>query len=215
MPRRLGKDTTESQVAPTRQRQKPELEYWLEIVDNEPTAEEKVNACLLAEGTGYPVFVFVGLPSVGDPAKPIGFAAQGREWVEGWVWQQCDLCGSVALTHGKEGWCLACHEGATIEDARPLIAAVTLHELRGSRIPEPNGIELSCPAEAGKLPVVLTYAGWPGAPPCAPARRGSFSELLGGRSGLGSHSVWQPPPIPRLAGPAEWHRRQDQVAPPV
>jgi hypothetical protein len=101
----------------------PEMECWLEIKGNEPTAEERVKALLLAEGTGCPVFVFVGLPSVSDPGKPTGFVAQEQEWVEGWVWRQCDRCGSVALAHGKEGRCLACHEGTTTEETKPLIAA--------------------------------------------------------------------------------------------
>jgi hypothetical protein len=43
----------------------------------------------------------------------------------------------------------------------------------------PNGLELSCPAEAGRLPFILAHTGGPGRPPYAPARRVSFSELLG------------------------------------
>jgi hypothetical protein len=43
----------------------------------------------------------------------------------------------------------------------------------------PNGSELSCPAEAGRLPLIVAQAGGPGAPPYPPARRVSFSELLG------------------------------------
>jgi hypothetical protein len=43
-----------------------------------------------------------------------------------------------------------------------------------------NGLELSCPAEAGTLPPIVAHAGGPGAPTYAPARRVSFSELLGG-----------------------------------
>ena len=53
-----------------------------------------------------------------------------------------------------------------------------------NRLP-PNGLELSCPAEAGRLPLILAHAGGPGAPPYAPARRVSFSELLGGPSCVG------------------------------
>ncbi len=45
----------------------------------------------------------------------------------------------------------------------------------------PNGLELSCPAEAGRRPPILAHAGGPGAPPYGPARRVSFSELLGGQ----------------------------------
>ncbi len=44
----------------------------------------------------------------------------------------------------------------------------------------PNGLELSCPAEAGIPLPILAHDGWPDAPPYAPARRVSFSELLGG-----------------------------------
>jgi hypothetical protein len=44
----------------------------------------------------------------------------------------------------------------------------------------PNGLELSCPAEAGNLPPILAHASMPGAPPYGRARRVSFSELLGG-----------------------------------
>ena len=44
----------------------------------------------------------------------------------------------------------------------------------------PNGLELSCPAEAGRLPMIVAHAGGQGASPLAPARRVSFSELLGG-----------------------------------
>jgi hypothetical protein len=44
----------------------------------------------------------------------------------------------------------------------------------------PNGLELSCPAEAGRPSLIVEHAGGRGAPPFAPARRVSFSELLGG-----------------------------------
>ena len=44
----------------------------------------------------------------------------------------------------------------------------------------PNGLELSCPAEAGRVPQILAHPSGPGAPPYGPARRVSFSELLGG-----------------------------------
>ena len=35
----------------------------------------------------------------------------------------------------------------------------------------PNGLELSCPAEAGKHLSIVAHAGGPGAPPYPPARR--------------------------------------------
>jgi len=44
----------------------------------------------------------------------------------------------------------------------------------------PNGLELSCPAEAGSSPPILAHASGPGTPPYGPARRVSFSELLDG-----------------------------------
>jgi hypothetical protein len=47
----------------------------------------------------------------------------------------------------------------------------------------PNGLELSCPAEAGRHPLIVAQAGGPGTAPYAPARRVSFSELLGSRLG--------------------------------
>jgi hypothetical protein len=53
----------------------------------------------------------------------------------------------------------------------------------------PNGLELSCPAEAGKLPLIVAPASGPAAPTFGPARRVSFSELLGrpgAASGCGS-----------------------------
>jgi hypothetical protein len=43
----------------------------------------------------------------------------------------------------------------------------------------PNGLELSCPAEAGRRSLIVAHASGPGTPPYAPARRVSFSELLG------------------------------------
>jgi hypothetical protein len=43
-----------------------------------------------------------------------------------------------------------------------------------------NGLELSCPAEAGRAPSILAHPGGPDAPTYPPARRVSFSELLGG-----------------------------------
>jgi hypothetical protein len=44
----------------------------------------------------------------------------------------------------------------------------------------PNGLELSCPAEAGELPLLYgTPAGQASSNP-GPARRVSFSELFGG-----------------------------------
>jgi len=45
----------------------------------------------------------------------------------------------------------------------------------------PNGLELSCPAEAGGLLTIVAHDGGQGALPYAPARRVSFSELLGVR----------------------------------
>jgi hypothetical protein len=47
----------------------------------------------------------------------------------------------------------------------------------------PNGLELSCPAEAGNVLPILALADGPGALPYGPARRVSFSELLGGLEG--------------------------------
>ncbi len=47
--------------------------------------------------------------------------------------------------------------------------------------PPSNGLELSCPAEAGRLPMIVAQADGPGAPPYPPARRVSFSELIGCR----------------------------------
>ena len=44
----------------------------------------------------------------------------------------------------------------------------------------PNGLELSCPAEAGNSLLILAHNGGPGAQTYPPARRVSFSELLGG-----------------------------------
>lgn len=44
----------------------------------------------------------------------------------------------------------------------------------------PNGLELSCLAEAGRLRLVVTHASGPGTLPYPPARRVSFSELLCG-----------------------------------
>lgn len=50
----------------------------------------------------------------------------------------------------------------------------------------PNGLELSCPAEAGRHSVILAHAGGPGAPTYPLARQVGSSELLGGtKVGLG------------------------------
>jgi hypothetical protein len=43
----------------------------------------------------------------------------------------------------------------------------------------PNGLELSCPAEAGTVSMIVAHDRGPGALPYPPARRVSFSELLG------------------------------------
>ena len=43
----------------------------------------------------------------------------------------------------------------------------------------PNGLELSCPAEAGRSSLIVAPASGPGTPHYPPARRVSFSELLG------------------------------------
>jgi hypothetical protein len=42
-----------------------------------------------------------------------------------------------------------------------------------------NGLELSCPAEAGRHPLIVAHASGPDAPHYPAARRVSFSELLG------------------------------------
>jgi hypothetical protein len=62
----------------------------------------------------------------------------------------------------------------------------------------PNGLELSCPAEAGKLPLIVAPAGGPGALAYAPARRVSFSELLGGQDLMAKAWAW------RVEPPREW-----------
>ena len=46
----------------------------------------------------------------------------------------------------------------------------------------PNGLELSCPAEAGYLPSILAHAGGQGARPYGPARRVSFPGLRPGQA---------------------------------
>jgi hypothetical protein len=49
----------------------------------------------------------------------------------------------------------------------------------------PNGLELSCPAEAGNSPILYGTPAGETSTPEGPARRVSFSELLGARA-LGS-----------------------------
>ena len=56
----------------------------------------------------------------------------------------------------------------------------------------PNGLELSCPAEAGRLPLIVALAGGRGARPYAPARRVRFSELLGSGCIHLLHGAWPP-----------------------
>ena len=63
--------------------------------------------------------------------------------------------------------------------AGPLAAEVAEADVRPRQRSPPNGLELSCPAEAGNVPLILAHIGGPGTPPYAPARRVSFSELLG------------------------------------
>ena len=50
----------------------------------------------------------------------------------------------------------------------------------------PNGLELSCPAEAGGSPLLYGTPASPASSNHGPARRVSFSELLGGAKG----SLW-------------------------
>jgi hypothetical protein len=59
-----------------------------------------------------------------------------------------------------------------------------------------NGLELSCPAEAGKLSLILAHNDGPGAPPYGPARRVSFSELLDGSAAVSSIAVMKWPREP-------------------
>ena len=56
----------------------------------------------------------------------------------------------------------------------------------------PNGLELSCPAKAGRAPLIVAHDGWRGAPHCPPARRVSFSELLGRPVGAMSADLRDP-----------------------
>jgi hypothetical protein len=58
----------------------------------------------------------------------------------------------------------------------------------------PNGLELSCPAEAGRHPLIVAHAGGPGTPPYPPARRVSCSELFGGTNGTGAMLGWDATP---------------------
>jgi hypothetical protein len=52
----------------------------------------------------------------------------------------------------------------------------------------PNGLELSCPAEAGNSPLLYGSLAGQASSNQAPARRVSFSELLGGAYLRLSHS---------------------------
>ena len=76
---------------------------------------------------------------------------------------------------------------------RPIVAGccstatmpvASMRSVQGFAVP-PNGLELSCPAEAGNLPLILAHNGGPDALSYGPARRVSFSELLGGLERIG------------------------------
>jgi len=56
----------------------------------------------------------------------------------------------------------------------------------------PNGLELSCPADASNRPPILAHDDGPGTLPYDLARRVSFSELLGGCARRGDWD-WQRP----------------------
>ena len=75
-----------------------------------------------------------------------------------------------------------------------------------------NGLELSCPAEAGSSSPIFAHAGGPGAPPKAPARRVSFSELLGSidsaRNDPFNAAIGSCTPVPSKAEPAACERTQ-------
>jgi hypothetical protein len=62
----------------------------------------------------------------------------------------------------------------------------TLSELRGV----PNGLELSCPAEAGSSPQLYGTPAGQGSSNQGPARRVSFSEFLGGVSVMRRRTYW-------------------------
>ena len=64
--------------------------------------------------------------------------------------------------------------------------------IRNARM-QANGLELSCPAEAGGSRPILAHVSGPGAPPYGPARRVSFSELLA-----------RSPMMAKTLDPVEW-----------
>jgi hypothetical protein len=53
----------------------------------------------------------------------------------------------------------------------------------------PNGLELSCPAEAGKVPLLYGTPTGAASSNQGPARRVSFSELLGATARVLGHST--------------------------
>ena len=69
----------------------------------------------------------------------------------------------------------------------------------------PNGLELSCPAEAGHAPLILAQNGGPGARPYAPARRVSFSELLGAPSIAWGIGTLIDPPQCEVVASRKWY----------
>jgi hypothetical protein len=59
---------------------------------------------------------------------------------------------------------------------------------RALRAVRPNGLELSCPAKAGKLPLIVACAGGLAAPPYDLARRPKVPGVLPGGSAEGRSS---------------------------
>lgn len=79
----------------------PKLDVWIEIKPKAPDREASSKATLLAEFMNRPVYIFYGdLKSAGSSWSSDGDHAQAEifpSWDYGYLWCECDKCGSLGI----------------------------------------------------------------------------------------------------------------------
>lgn len=115
----------------------PGQDCWVEIKGEEPTGLESSLAGDLADATGKNAFIFYGpifLPGWGQPGEHLAPPAQlfepefvidpetgeadGGGWDDGYLWCQCEQCGSLGIRYEARSDRLPCKTAYCCNDAR-------------------------------------------------------------------------------------------------
>ncbi len=126
----------------------PDLQYWIEIKGQKPTDREVEKAQSIVKATGYPCFIFTGLPDHNDLVKAqelqyyIGNFATGYNLAGSLVisandclWVECEECQEVRIESAStifahEHWCCEAGFPDCISTPRLLAAYTAARQAR-------------------------------------------------------------------------------------